>query len=100
MRNYETVVEAINDLINRGYSVNLNVAFDSTLCVGHNCLNPDEFTIVETYRFEGDSNPSDEEIVFALSSNDSKKKGIFTGAFGTYATNDSRNILKHVHKID
>ena len=47
----------------------------------------EKFKIDETYRFEGDSNPSDEDIVYAISSLDGKIKGIFTGAFGIYADN-------------
>ena len=86
MNNYDTVVEAINDLIKRGYTIDLNIAFDRKLCVYDNlCLDPKEFEIIETYRFEGNSNPDDEDVVYAMASKDKSKKGIFTGAFGIYA---------------
>lgn len=93
MKSYETVVEAINDLKSRGFNLDLNVEFDHTLHDG-NHLDPNDFEIVETYRFEGDSNPEDEDIVLAMSSKSTPMKGVFTGAFGVYANQDSFDELK------
>jgi hypothetical protein len=84
MKSYDTVVEAINDLKERGFNLDLNIEFDRNLRNG-NHLNATDFEIVETYRFEGDSNPEDEDIVLAMASTTSPMKGVFTGAFGMYA---------------
>lgn len=87
MKSYETVVEAITDLKSRGFNLDLNIEFDKQLRNG-NHLNAKDFEIVETYRFEGDSNPEDEDIVLAMSSKNSPMKGVFTGAFGMYANTE------------
>ncbi len=95
MRAYDTVTEAINDLRNRGFNVDFNIAFDKLLCVQNNaCLNPSEFEIVETYRFEGETNPSDEDVVYAVESKEGSLKGIVTSAYGLYADSVSTEMLK------
>lgn len=95
MQTYDTVVEAINGLKQRGYTVDFNLAFDKLICNKTNaCLNPDEFEIEEVYRFEGDTNPSDEDVVYAVESKDGKLKGVLTGAFGTYADAVSAEMVK------
>ena len=95
MYTYDTVVAAINDLKQRGYSTDFNIAFDKIICTQTGtCLNPSEFEITEVHRFEGDTNPSDEDVVYAIESKDGKMKGIFTGAFGIYADTVSDEMIK------
>lgn len=95
MESYDTVVAAINGLKARGYSINFNIAFDKLVCSENTtCLNPSEFEIVEVHRFEGNSNPADEDVVYAVESKRGEKKGIVTSAFGTYADGTSTAMLK------
>jgi hypothetical protein len=95
MYTYDTVVEAIDGLRERGYTVDFNLAFDKLICKRTNaCLNPSEFEIEEVYRFEGDTNPSDEDVVYAVESKDGKLKGVLTGAFGVYADAASNEMLR------
>lgn len=92
---YDTLVYALEGLKERGYTVNFNIAFDKLLCSNNNiCLNPDEFDIVEVHRFEGDSNPDDEDVVYAIESKDRRIKGVITSAFGMYADSASTDMLK------
>lgn len=104
MKSYDTVTEAINGLKARGYNIDFNIAFDKLICSGNNiCLQPDEFEIVEVHRYEGDSNPDDEDVVYAVESKDArpdgsvgrgKLKGIITSAFGLYADPVSNRIIQ------
>ena len=95
MHSYETVVEALKDLKSRGYNLNFNIAFDKISCSENDiCLNPDEFEIVEVYRFEGDSNPEDEDVVYGVQSRDGNIKGIVTSAYGHYADGVSDAIIR------
>ncbi len=95
MQTYDTVVEAITGLKKRGYVLDFNLAFDKLVCHDKNiCLNPSEFEIMEVYRFEGSTNPSDEDIVYAIESKDGLIKGIFSGAYGVYMDSISTEILK------
>lgn len=102
MYQYDTVVAAINGLKERGYNLDFNIAFDKLICVQNDyCLNPGEFEITEVHRFEGDTNPSDEDVVYGVTSKDGKMKGIVTSAFGTYADSISSDMIKkltmHTH---
>ena len=95
MHSYETVVAALDDLKLRGYTLNFNIAFDKISCTENDiCLNPDEFEIVEVYRFEGDSNPDDEDVLYAVQSKDGSIKGVISSAYGHYADSVSDEIIK------
>lgn len=95
MESYDTVVGALNGLKARGYTINFNIAFDKLMCSENKtCLNPDEFEIVEFHRFEGNSNPADEDIVYAVESKDGNIKGVLTSAFGLYADAASAAMLR------
>jgi hypothetical protein len=86
-RNYDTLSEAVNDLQARGYSDELTLREECVVCNGSNTsLHPDDFTIDEFHRFEGESNPSDESIVYAISSKKHNVKGVLVNAFGPEAS--------------
>lgn len=104
MASIDTVTDALKELKNRGYTVDFNIAFDKLICSDNKiCLNPNEFEIVEVFRFEGDTNPSDEDVVYAIESKDArpdgsfgrgKIKGSMTSAFGLYAETASAEMIK------
>lgn len=92
---YETLSQGINDLKSRGFNIDFNLAGDCIECVSDNIrLHPEDFEIVETYRFEGMTNPSDSSILFAIESKDGKHKGVFVDAFGAYSTELSEELKK------
>jgi hypothetical protein len=95
MKSYDTVTEAVKGLKERGYTIDFNIAFDKLICNENKyCLQPDEFEIVESHRFEGDSNPDDEDVVYAVESKDGQLKGVITSAFGPYADPASNRIIQ------
>jgi hypothetical protein len=94
MYTYDTVTEAVNDLKRRGYTIDFNVEFDRIVC--HETpvsLLPNEFEIVEIHRYEGYSNPDDEEVVYAIESKHGQK-GILVDAFGLYADDVSSEMIE------
>jgi hypothetical protein len=94
MYSYETVTEALNDLKTRGFAADFNIQSNAIECRELNLqLNPADFEIVEFYRFEGDSNPGDEEVVYAIESKEGLK-GVLVDAFGTYSDGLSSEILE------
>ena len=99
MQAYDTVVEALNGLKAKGYTTDFNIAFDKLICSKkETTLAPDEFEIVETYRFEGETNPSDEDVVYAIESKKGNIKGIITSAFGIYADSVSNEMIQKLSK--
>lgn len=95
MFQYNTLTEAVSDLRARGYVLDFNIVFDKIHCADNGlCLNPAEFEIREFHRFEGNTDPSDEEIVYAVESKDGKIKGIITAGYGTYSEGMSADMLQ------
>jgi hypothetical protein len=98
MKNYETLVDATNDLYKRGYTSNLSLEGDTLDDKEKDIhMGADDFEIDEFYRFEGQSNPSDMSIVYGISSPKYKIKGVLVNAFGTYADNSSSAIEAKLH---
>lgn len=94
MFNYDTVSEAVNDLAKRGYTYNFVLNKDSIFCNSQNlALKPEEFHIDEIYRFEGETDPADEAIVYAISSEKPAIKGVLVNAFGMYADSTTSALI-------
>lgn len=95
MYTYDTVVEALNGLKERGYKTDFNIAFNQIVCSENKyCLNPSEFEITEMHRFEGNTNPSDEDVVYAVESKAGNIKGTISSAFGMYADDVSTEMIR------
>jgi hypothetical protein len=54
--------------------------------------------IVEHFRFEGDSDPADMTVVYALEANDGVK-GTVIDAFGTYSNPKLSEFLRKVEEV-
>ena len=85
MYSYDTLSEAVNGLKTRGYSIDFNIKGD-TLISQHRpaSLSPAEFEIVEFHRFEGNTDPADEAVVYAIEGKHGEK-GIIVNAYGPNA---------------
>jgi len=92
---YDTMVEALKDLKARGFTTDFNLAFDAIECRDTNvCLRPEAFEIVEHYRFEGDTNPSDSSILYGIQSKDGNMKGVLVSAYGVYSEAASDDMIR------
>jgi hypothetical protein len=94
MANYETVTEAVKKLGEKGYTYNFNLGFDCLECkdTGQS-LKPDEFEIDEVHRFEGNTDPGDENVLYAISSDKHGLKGVLLNAYGMYADGVTDTLL-------
>ncbi len=94
MRVYDTLVEALQDLKSRGFNTDFNLAFDAIQCSSTGiCLRADEFEIVEHYRFEAETNPSDSSVLYAVQSKDGGMKGVLVNAYGVYSEAASDDMI-------
>jgi len=70
MKNYQSLVDALDDLRKRGYDADFEPQSNGLYC---DCLDirleEEEFHIDEVYRFERDSSREDDFVVYALTSN-------------------------------
>ena len=98
---YDTVSEAINDLAKRGYTIDFELLAEKDCLACHKTstyLSPDEFEIDEIYRFEGNSDPGDEMIVYAVSAKEYNVKGIVVNAYGMYSDSATSKIIERLKK--
>lgn len=88
MKNYDTLTEALADLQKRGYREDFNLTENCLNCAAHKLeIHPEDFEVDEFYRFEGDTDPGDSMVLYAISANTSKLKGTLVDAYGVYAEN-------------
>ena len=79
-----TLSEVMNELRKRGYTEDFNLRDDSIYCRNGACvLYPDDFLIDRYYRFEGPSDPADQAILYAISSEKFGMKGVLVNGYGT-----------------
>ena len=95
MHAYDTLLDALNGLKKRGYTIDFNLAFDHVKCVDTGvCLSPSEFEITEYYRFEGISNPADSSVVYAIAAKDGSPKGALVTGYGMYSERLNEEMLQ------
>ena len=98
MYTYDTVTEAVKGLKDRGFTIDFNLLENCIVC-NDTKFNVNDFEIVEFHRFEGDSDPSDEAVVYAIQSNDGMK-GVLVNGYGISADALSSEMAKklNIHK--
>lgn len=95
--NYDTMVEAIEDLKSRGYTHNFNVESNGVLSEGKSSRKylPSSVELHELHRFEGATNPSDMSILYAVGT-DTGEKGTVVDAFGVDGSETVSKFMNHV----
>ena len=86
---YDTVSEAVSQLREQGFTIDFNTEAATR-------YHPDDFEIVEVHRYEGDSDPGDEAVVYALESKRGEK-GILVSGYGASADTFATAVLAKVH---
>lgn len=99
MVTYATLSEAINDLIQKGYTFNFNIKNKCIECVENSTqLQPEDFEIDEVYRFQDMSDVDDESILYAISSTQHNMKGLLVNAYSIYADLASAKLVAKLNK--
>ena len=92
MYTYDTVTEAVKGLKERGFLLDFNLKENCLVCQGQQ-VDLNDFEIVEVYRFEGNTDPADEAVVYAVESVDGLK-GILVSGYGISADAMSSEMAK------
>jgi len=75
MKTYITLFGTMDELRKEGYTEDFNLQQNCLECRnGEFKLFADEFIVYKYFRFEGDSNPSESAILYAISSHSKKLK--------------------------
>jgi hypothetical protein len=94
-----TMVECIQILRGKGFVEDFSIKED-LLCSNKSekRYNPKQVKIETFYRFEGESDPSDNAILYAIITDDGHK-GIISDAYGAYANADTGKFIAQVEDI-
>lgn len=101
---YDTLSQAVNDLIKRGYTTDFLIETEKECLICKNNtgeareLSPEEFQIDEVYRFEGMTDPGDESILFAISSPVHNIKGTVINSYGADFGYRSSKLVEHLNR--
>jgi len=94
MESYETLWEAVNDLQRKGYTYDFNLRGNLLECQDKTIqLLTDDFVIDKVFRFEGDTDPGDENILYAISARKHNIKGLLVNAYGPYSDSISAEMV-------
>jgi hypothetical protein len=77
-----TLSQVMTQLNAEGYVTDFNLPATDNLHMDNLTTHPEHFFIDRYYRFEGESDPEDEAILYAISSVSGDIKGIFVNGYG------------------
>jgi hypothetical protein len=95
MKPYVTLFDTLNGLRKEGYTEDFNLLQDCLECRnGQYKIFSNEFKVDKYFRFEGESNPSDAAILYAISSDRNGLKGVLVNAYGIYSEPVTDDIVE------
>ena len=99
MYQYDSVSHAITELRAKGFTEDFNLEENCLICKNEK-YDAESFDITEVVRFEGDSDPGDEAVVYGIESK-SGIKGILVNGYG-YSSDPmsdaiARKLTLHAH---
>lgn len=94
----ETLHEAVERLQRAGYVDALRAGQKGFLYSGRDGTKraPEDLVIEETVRFEGESDPGDSAVLFALRSRDGGMRGTFVASFGIQTDADTATAIQRL----
>jgi len=93
MERFKTKASAIIELQSRGYDRDFIIKDEHLVCIQTmQLMCPDDFEIIETYRFDGKECSCDNYIIYAIKSVDDEIKGILMASYCAF----SRGLSIHL----
>ncbi len=86
---YASVSEALEELKKIGFIYDFNIHEEEIV------TDPDGFIVQHIYRYEGNSNPDDEAVVYGISSFEGKK-GVFVSGFSANTNSEAFQIIQNI----
>ncbi len=84
---YTTVLEALEDLKEKGFHHDFNLHHEIIIA------NPQDYAVEHVYRYEGDTDPDEESVVYGIVSI-SGQKGVYVAGFSANSENQAALILE------
>ena len=96
----KTLASCLNKLTLDGYTENFKASEMGLLSLDKEKIySPAEVEIVNFYRFEGESDPADSSILYAIKTSDGIK-GTLSDSYGPYADPNVAKFIKEVESIE
>ena len=89
MYHYATVSKALDELNENGFTYDFNLHEQDI------AKNPQRYEIKHIYRYEGNTDPGDEAVVYGIQSK-SGKKGVFVAGFAANSISDAAQVLINI----
>ncbi|WP_439880807.1 hypothetical protein ACSX1A_16835 [Pontibacter sp. MBLB2868] len=95
-----SLINVLNRLRKDGFKYDFKISDNGNLCTMEekDTFTPEKVRIVDFYRFEGESDPSDMSILYALETT-TGLKGTISNSYGPYADERVDNFLKQVEDL-
>jgi len=83
---YASVSKALEELKSMDFTIDFNLQEEAIY------KHPEHYEILHIYRYEGDSNPDDEAIVYGIQSK-TGEKGVFVAGFSANSESEAAKVL-------
>ncbi len=95
-----TLTACVNKAVKNGYTDNLKMTKQGLFCERTDkSYAPSQIMIKDFYRFEGQSDPADNSIMYVIETEDGVK-GTLIDAYGTYADENINKFMGEVEEIN
>ena len=95
MESYNTLSEAINAMKKQGYTEDFNLQKSHIGCKSKEIqLSHDDFHIDKQFRFDDNEDPGDQSVLYAISSEKYKLKGLLVNSVGIYSEGTVNEIIE------
>ncbi|MGZ3930752.1 MAG: hypothetical protein ACXVP0_05145 [Bacteroidia bacterium] len=99
-RDMETLTACINSLTAEGYVTQFKATSKGLKSLStEKIYRPEDIRITNFYRFEGESDPSDNSILYVIETIDGEK-GTLSNSYGVYGDTSVNNFIKEVEEIE
>ena len=94
----DTVSSILNNLKGKGQDNEFIVKKRGFICLKDKLYRQHEIKIIKTYRFEGESDPADEAIIYLIEANDGNI-GYSLDAYGVYTNHPNDGYADSIHQM-
>jgi len=95
----KSLATCLNRMVNEGYTEDFKVTESGLESLHkHSNYTPDQIQVVNFFRFEGESDPDDNAILYVIETNDGTK-GTLIDAYGVYNSPQVSKFMKDVESI-
>ena len=95
-----TLAALITKLTRKGYETQFKITPEGLMSLSTDTVfTPNQIKIKHFYRFEGESNPADNSILYAIETN-SGEMGTLVDGYGISSDHEIDSFIKQVERID